>query len=149
MKVKSLLKYFPAVNGIAFSPKFILDSKVENKDFWKISYSGTFCNGLALNINLKSEGAFQTLKSSENVKSRGRTELEMKICFLRKYWTKRRRQIHKINKIDFFMESFTADFLQFFLKRRQNLAFGWTAGYSSSKPSISGFFLKFSNFLRS
>ena len=71
MKVKSLLKYCPAVNGITFSPKFIFDSKVENKDFWKISYSGTFCNGLALDINLKSEGVFQTLKSSENVKSRG------------------------------------------------------------------------------
>ena len=55
----------------------------------------------------------------------------------------------KLNKIGFSMECFTADFLQFFTEKRQNLAFGWTAGYSPSNPSISRIFLKFPNFLRS
>ena len=36
------------------------------------------------------------------------------------------------------MECFTADFLQFFKKKRQNLTFGWTAGYSTLNPNISG-----------
>ena len=47
------------------------------------------------------------------------------------------------------MECFTADFLEFFIKKPQNLAFGWTAGYSQSNPSISQIFLKFPNLLRS
>ena len=47
------------------------------------------------------------------------------------------------------MECFTADILQCFTKKRQNLAFGWTAGYSPSNPSISEIFLKFLNFLKS
>ena len=55
----------------------------------------------------------------------------------------------KLSKIGFSMECFTDDFLQFFNKKRQNLAFGWTAGYLPSKASISGIFLKFPNFLRS
>ena len=55
----------------------------------------------------------------------------------------------KLSKIDFSMECFTVDFLQFFAKKRQNLALGWTAGSSPSNPSISGIFLKFSNSLRS
>ena len=45
------------------------------------------------------------------------------------------------------MECFTADFLRFFTDKRQNLALGWTAGYSPSNPSISGILLKFPNFL--
>ena len=55
----------------------------------------------------------------------------------------------KLNKTGFSMECFTPDFLKFFIKKRQNLAIGWTAGYSPSYPSISGIFLKFPNFLRS
>ena len=55
----------------------------------------------------------------------------------------------KFSKIGFSMECFTAGFLQLFTKKLQNLAFGWTAGYSPSNPSISGIFLKFPNFLRS
>ena len=47
------------------------------------------------------------------------------------------------------MECFTADFLQFFTKKCQNLALDLTAGYLPSNPSISGIFLKFPNFLRS
>ena len=58
-------------------------------------------------------------------------------------------KLTKLSKIGFSMECFTTDFLQFFTKKRQNLALGWTAGYSSSNPSISEIFLKFSNFLRS
>ena len=55
----------------------------------------------------------------------------------------------KISKVGFSMECFTADFLRFFTKKCQNLAFGWTAGYSPSNPSISAIFWKFPNFLRS
>ena len=55
----------------------------------------------------------------------------------------------KLRKIGFSMKCFTADFLQFFIEKRQNLAFGWTSEYSQSNPSISGIFLKFQNFLRS
>ena len=47
------------------------------------------------------------------------------------------------------MECFTADFLKVFTKKRQNLAFGWTAGYFPSNPSISGILFKFLNFLKS
>ena len=54
----------------------------------------------------------------------------------------------KLSKIGFSMKCFTADFLEFFTKKRQNLAFGWTGGYSQSNPRISGIFLKFPNFLR-
>ena len=35
----------------------------------------------------------------------------------------------KLSKLGFSMECFTADFLQFFAKKRQNVAFGWTVGY--------------------
>ena len=47
------------------------------------------------------------------------------------------------------MECFTADFLRLFTYKRQNLAFGRTAGNSPSNPSILGIFLKFRNFVRS
>ena len=53
----------------------------------------------------------------------------------------------KLSEIGFSMECFTADFLQLLIKKRQNLAFGWIAGYSPSNPSISGIFLKGPNFL--
>ena len=59
-----------------------------------------------------------------------------------------RDKLTKLSKIGFSMECFTADFLRFFTKTPQNLAFGWTAGYSQSNQSISAIFLKFPNFLR-
>ena len=49
-------------------------------------------------------------------------------------------KLTKLSKIGFSMECFTADFLQFFTKKCQYLAFGWTAGYSPSNSSISGIF---------
>ena len=55
----------------------------------------------------------------------------------------------KLSKIGFSMECFTADFLCFFTENCQNLAFGWTTGYSPSNPNISGIFFKFPKFLRS
>ena len=51
-------------------------------------------------------------------------------------WTKCSRQIHKTEQNRFFYGMFYADFLRFFTKKRQNLAIGWTTGYSSSNPSI-------------
>ena len=38
------------------------------------------------------------------------------------------------------MEFFTADFLQFFNKKCQNLTFEWRAGYSPLNPNISAIF---------
>ena len=61
---------------------------------------------------------------------------------------KRLETFTKLSKIGFSMECFTADFLYFFAKKGQNLAFGWMAGYSPSNPSISEIFLKFTNFLK-
>ena len=60
-----------------------------------------------------------------------------------------RDKFTKKSKIDFSLECFTANFLQIFTKKRQNLALWWTAGYSPSNPSISGISLKFPNLLRS
>ena len=54
----------------------------------------------------------------------------------------------KLSNIGFSMDRFTADYLEFFTERRQNLAIGWAAGYSSSNPSILEISLKFPNFLR-
>ena len=65
-------------------------------------------------------------------------------------WTRVSKQIHEIEENRFFYEMFyrkiyeTENFM-----KRQNLAFGWAAGYSPSNPSISGVFLEFPNFLRS
>ena len=56
-------------------------------------------------------------------------------------------KLTKLSKIGFSMEYFTANFLPFFTKKQQNLALGWTAGYSPSNPSISGIFWKSPNFL--
>ena len=47
------------------------------------------------------------------------------------------------------MNYVTADFLQFLTGKRQNLAFGWKAGYLLSNPNISGILLNFPNFLKS
>ena len=49
-------------------------------------------------------------------------------------------KLTKLSKIGFSVECFTVDFLLFFTKKRQILAFGWTAAYSPSNPSISGIF---------
>ena len=60
------------------------------------------------------------------------------------------RQIQKIKKNRFLsMECFTADVLQFFTEKRQDLALRWLAGHLPSTPSILGIFLKFPNFLKS
>ena len=42
-------------------------------------------------------------------------------------------KLMKLSKKGSSMECFTADFLQFFTKKYQNLFFGWTAGYIKSK----------------
>ena len=55
----------------------------------------------------------------------------------------------KLSKIGFSMKCFAAVILLLFTEKRQNLDFGWMAEYSPSNSSISGIFLKFSNFLRS
>ena len=59
-----------------------------------------------------------------------------------------RDKFTKLSKIGFSMELFTTDILQFFNKKRQNLTFGWMAGYSPLNPNILGIFLKLPYFLR-
>ena len=56
-------------------------------------------------------------------------------------------KLTKLSKTAFSMECFTAAALEFFIKKRQNLAFGWTARYLPSNPSISGICLKFPHFV--
>ena len=46
------------------------------------------------------------------------------------------------------MECVAGDFLNFFDKKLQILAFGWTACYSTLNPTISGTFLKLLSFLQ-
>ena len=70
-KSKILHKYCPAATGTAFSHKFILDTQVVNNIFWKISYSGTICNWVALNINLKNEWDFSNTKIFRKCKIKG------------------------------------------------------------------------------
>ena len=45
----------------------------------------------------------------------------------------------KLSKLSFSMECFTADFLQFFTKERQNFVFSRTAGDSPSNQAFRGF----------
>ena len=56
-------------------------------------------------------------------------------------------KLMKLSKIGFLTECFAANFLQFLTRERQNLAPGWTPGYSAWVPSVSGIFWKFPNFL--
>ena len=58
-------------------------------------------------------------------------------------------KLTKLSETDFSVECFTSDFWRFLSKKCQNLPFGCLAEYSLSNPSISGTFLKFSNFIRS
>ena len=147
-KVKSLYKYCAAATGTAFSPKFILDAKVQNSVFWKISYSGIFCNWVALNINLKSEWDFSNIKNFRKCKIK-ESGLSYKWNFVSSdnLGQKVGDKLTKLSKIGFSMECFTADFLQLFTKKCQNLAFGWTTGYLLSNPSMSGIFWKFPKIL--
>ena len=56
-------------------------------------------------------------------------------------WTKGFGQIDKTKQNRFFMECFTADFLQDFTKKHQILPFGLSAKYLPSNPNISEIFL--------
>ena len=54
-------------------------------------------------------------------------------------WTEDWRQIHEIKQNRFFYGMlYSLFFAIFFAEKRQNVAFGWTAGYSPSNPSVSG-----------
>ena len=64
-------------------------------------------------------------------------------------WTKGWRQTDEIKQSRFFCGMFYSWYFAIFTKKCHNLAFGWTAGYSPSNPSISAIFWKFPNFLRS
>ena len=63
-------------------------------------------------------------------------------------WTKGWRKIDEIKQNRFFFGMVYSWFLRFFTEKCQNLAFGWTAGFSLSNPSIPGILWKFTNFLR-
>ena len=67
-KVRSVHGYCPVATGTAFSTKFILDAKMKNSVFWKISCADTFSNWVALNINLKSEWDFSNIRNFRKCK---------------------------------------------------------------------------------
>ena len=48
-------------------------------------------------------------------------------------------KLTKLSKIGFSMDCFTVDFLRFFTGKRQNLAFGWTAGTPHQIQAFKGF----------
>ena len=52
---KPLRKYCSAAIWTTFSPKFVLDTQVQNSAPWNISYLGLWRNRVLLNINLTSE----------------------------------------------------------------------------------------------
>ena len=136
-KVKPLHKYCPAAAGTAFSRKFILDAKVQDSIFSKISYSGLFCNCVNLNINLKSEWVFSITKNLQKMYSQGIwSELEMKIRSLRQSWTKGCRQIHQIKQNGFLFpcSDLQLIFFQFFYRKTPKFGLrvdGWVLAIKS------------------
>ena len=128
-KVKPLHKYCVLLRlKRCLVPNLYLTLNCEIVFFERYHIRVFFCNWVALHINLKSEWAFSNTKIFRKYKSRGLEEIKlwkkMKLCFLRQSWAKGCRQIYEIKQNRFFHETFTADFLQFFTEKRQNLAFG-------------------------
>ena len=77
---------------------------------------GTFKTDLSLTL-------INSLQAFTNVSKTSSYNLGQKV------WDK----LTKLSKTGFPMECFTADFLQLFPQKRQNLPFGWTAGFSPLK----------------
>ena len=123
-KVKLLHKYCPAVIETAFSTKFAFERYVF------VAYS------VALNINFKSTWFFRNTKIYRKWKFHGVwTKLE-KICFRDSLGQNIVDKLMKLSKVDFSIECFTVDFLQFFRKTVKIYFLGWS-GCSQSVLSIS------------
>ena len=147
-KVKPLHKYCVLLQlKRCLVPNLYLTLNCEIVFFERYHISVFFATELPYISVWRANGPFQILKSSANIKSRGLEEIKlwkkMKLCFLRQSWIKCCRQIYKIKPNRFFHETFTADFLQFFTEKRQNLAFGWTARYLPLNHSLSETILRF------
>ena len=113
---------------------------MKNSVFWKRSYSGIFSNWVALNINFKSEWDFSNTKNFKNCKIRGSgPSYKWNFVSSDNLGQKVAEILTKLNKIGFFMECFTADLLQFFTKKCQNLAFGWMVGTCHQIQAFQGF----------
>ena len=149
-KVKSLHRYCPVATGTALSPTFILDAKVKNSIFWKISYSRTFSNWVALHMNLKNEWDFSNIKNFRKCKMKeSGPSYKWNFMFSDNLGQKLGDKLTKLSEIGFAMECFTSEIFVIFSQKCQNLAFGLRARFSLSNPSISGISMKFPNFLRS
>ena len=71
-KVKALDKHCPATIGKEFSLKFLLDTKVENSDFWNISYLGLCCKWVPPKYQFKEgEWVFWDTKIFRKYKTKG------------------------------------------------------------------------------
>ena len=74
------------------------------------------------------------------------TKLEIKICFLRQFWTKSCRQIHKIKQYRFFYGLFYSWFFATFYQKTSNFCF-WVDGWVlAMKSKYFMDFLKISEF---
>ena len=77
-------------------------------------------------MNLKREWAFSNTKICRKCKIKGpEPSQKWKSVSSHNLEQKVGDKFTKLSKIGFSMEWFTADFLQFITKQRQNLAFGW------------------------
>ena len=70
-KVKLLYKYYPTATETNFSTKFVDNAKIEDSASWNISNSGLCRISITLNLIWRANESFQTLKSTENIKSKG------------------------------------------------------------------------------
>ena len=123
-KVKSLYKYCAAATGTGSSPKFILDAKVENSVFWKISYWGIFLQLSCLQIQFEEQMSlfkYQNLQKMQN--QRVWTQLEIKICFLRQSWTKSWRKIDEVKQNRFLYRMVYSWFFAIFLQKLSKCGF--------------------------
>ena len=119
-----------------FSIKFPLDVNMQNNPSWNISNFGLCGGSLALNMSQKSERVFWNTKIYwKNKFHRAWAELEMKIYFRIKPWTKYSRKKLKLNDIGFSIDYFTADFSQFCSKTVKICFLDWLSTFPSN-PSL-------------
>ena len=99
---KSLHEYCAVATGTSVSCKFILEAKVYDNVFRKISYLGVFCNWIAWNINLKRKSDFSNSNNFRKyrIKSAG-PSYKWKIVSSDNLWQKDGDKLKKSSKIGF------------------------------------------------
>ena len=87
------------------------------------------CISVSLDINFKCEWDFSNTKIFRKCKIKGsEPSYKWKSVSSDNLGQKVGNKFTKLSKIGFSSKSFPVGFLQFFTEKRQNLAFGWTAG---------------------